>query len=126
MPPGGSRRSPALLFDGECSFCTSSVDWLNAHLPTPPAMLPLQHVDLAGYGLTRDEAERKVWLVTGDERFSGARAVSEMLRHQPGALWRFAGWFMSVPPISWAADCGYAIVSHFRHVLPGGTPANHR
>ncbi len=126
MPSGGSQGSPVLLFDGDCSFCTASVDWLTANLPAPPLMLPLQHAHLEGYGLTRSEAERKVQLVVGAERFAGAHAVSAMLRHQPAAGWRLIGWLMRVPPLSWAADAGYAVVSHFRHLLPGGTPANRR
>lgn len=126
MPTGGSQGSPVLLFDGDCGFCTASVDWLTAHLPAPPTMLPLQHALLEGYGLTREEAERKVQLVVGGERFAGAGAVSAMFRHQPQFLWRFAGWLMRVPPLSWVADSGYAVVSHFRHLLPGVTPANRR
>jgi predicted DCC family thiol-disulfide oxidoreductase YuxK len=52
--------------------------------------------------------------------------VTAMLRHQPDASYRFLGWILQAPPLSWLADAAYAILARLRHVLPGGTPACRR
>lgn len=123
---GDAAPAVTLVFDGECSFCSSSVDWLAKALPAMPLAVPYQRADLAGYGLTEADVESKVWLITPERRYGGADAVSALLRHQPDAVMRFLGWGMRIPPVSWVAAAGYAVVSHFRHVLPGGTPALRR
>ncbi|MFD1714279.1 thiol-disulfide oxidoreductase DCC family protein [Amnibacterium flavum] len=115
-----------LIFDGDCSFCTSCVDFLADNLPAMPAAVPYQRADLSGYGISEAEAEARVWLVTPDRHYSGAGAVSALLRHQPEPALRFVGWLLQTPPLSWLADAGYAVVSPLRHILPGGTPACRR
>jgi predicted DCC family thiol-disulfide oxidoreductase YuxK len=112
-----------LIFDGDCGFCTTCVRVLRRALPVPPATTPYQWTDLEAYGLTPEDAQSRVWLVTPSDRFGGHLAIAAMLRHQPSAALRFVGWLMVVPPWSWAAATGYALVSRFRHRLPGGTPA---
>jgi hypothetical protein len=91
----------------------------------PPA-IPHQDADLSGYGLSEAEAADRLWLITPTRQYGGAGAVSALLRHQPDAAWRFAGWMLQVPPFSWIADGVYAVVSRIRNVLPGGTPSVHR
>lgn len=115
-----------LIFDGECSFCSSFVDWLDGSLAAAPTAVPYQRADLEGYGLSVKEAASQVWLITPGKQFGGASAVTEMLRRQPGAAYRFAGWALQAPPLSWVADGVYWIVSRLRNVLPGGTPACRR
>jgi predicted DCC family thiol-disulfide oxidoreductase YuxK len=112
-----------LIFDGDCGFCTTSVDWLTKLLPAPPTSIPYQWADLAGFGLTENDTEERVWLVTRTHQYGGHLAVTAMLRHQPAAGLRLLGWLGSVAPFSWAAAVGYALVARYRHRLPGGTPA---
>ncbi|WP_298226871.1 DUF393 domain-containing protein [Gryllotalpicola sp.] len=112
-----------LVFDGDCGFCTSAVDWLKRVLPAAPAAVPYQWADLAALGLTAAEAGARVWLVEGAQRYGGSRAVAELLRRQPDARWRLLGWLAAVPPWSWAAGLGYRLVARYRYLLPGGTPA---
>lgn len=116
-------RLPVLVFDGDCAFCTASVDRLRELLPAFPDAQPWQWLDLPSLGLTGEDAGRAVWLVTPRGRWSGHRAVSVLLRGQPSAGWRFAGWILVTPPFSWAAALGYRLVARYRHLLPGGTPA---
>ena len=127
--PASASAAPddvTLVFDGDCSFCTSSVDWLERNLPAMPRAIPYQHADLDAFGISEAEAESRVWLMTPGRQYGGAGAVSALLRHQPSPALRFVGWGMQVPPFSWIADAGYAVVSRLRHVLPGGTPACRR
>lgn len=112
-----------LIFDGDCGFCTSAVQWLGRLLPAFPAAVPYQWTDLESLGLTEAEAAARVWFVSSAQQFGGHLAVAALLRAQPGFGFRFLGWLGVVPPWSWAADVAYRLVARFRHRLPGGTAA---
>jgi predicted DCC family thiol-disulfide oxidoreductase YuxK len=126
LSKGTVTQDIVLIFDGDCSFCSSCVDWLEANLPSMPQTVPYQWADLEGYGLSLEEAESRVWLVTPGKQFGGAAAVTQLLRNQPGAAFRFAGWLMQVPPLAWVADGVYWVVARLRNILPGGTPTCRR
>ncbi len=116
-------KPPLFLFDGDCGFCTASVNRLRDDLPVFPDAQPWQWVDLAELGLSRDDVANASWLLAGGRRYRGHLAFSALLRMQPRVALRFAGWMLATPPFSWAARVGYALVARFRHRLPGGTPA---
>ncbi|TFB54528.1 DUF393 domain-containing protein [Cryobacterium sp. TMT1-62] len=116
-------RPPLLIFDGDCAFCTTSVNTMKRLIPGMPASAPYQWTDLTSYALTTKDAQSRVWLIVDDHRFGGAAAVAALLRHQPNVLMRVLGWLGTVPPWSWAAEVGYRLVARYRHRLPGGTPA---
>ena len=118
-----SLRGTTLVFDGDCGFCTTAVDWLERTLPAFPPATPFQWADLEALGLTEAEARERVWLVTPDHQYGGHLAVSAMLRRQPSVGWRFLGWFMVAPVISLFSAVGYALTARYRYRLPGGTPA---
>ena len=120
------KPDTVLIFDGDCSFCSSCVDWLEANLPAMPEAVPFQWADLDAYGLSVAEARSRVWLITPERHYGGAAAVIAMLRRQPEPAYRFLGWILQAPPLSWLADGAYWLVSRLRHVLPGGTPTCRR
>lgn len=115
--------APLLIFDGDCGFCTTSVDWMTRTLPGMPRSIPYQWADLDAYGLTPADGRAMVWLVTDEEQFGGASAIAALLRHQAAAAPRFLGWLATVPPWSFGAELAYRLVARFRYRLPGGTPA---
>lgn len=123
MASASETPSALLIFDGDCGFCTSSVAWLRGVLPAMPEASPYQWTDLPKYGLSEADAASRVWLVADGARHGGHRAVAALLTHQPSALLRFAGHLMLLPPLSWLAAAGYALVARYRFALPGGTPA---
>ena len=123
MASASETPSALLIFDGDCGFCTSSVAWLRGVLPAMPEASPYQWTDLPKYGLSEADAASRVWLVADGRRHGGHRAVAALLTHQPSALLRFAGHLMLLPPLSWLAAAGYALVARYRFALPGGTPA---
>ena len=55
-------------------------------------------------------------------RYSGHRAVGKALL-ACGGLWLVVGRLILVPPLSWLAIPGYALVACFRGYLPGTTLA---
>jgi predicted DCC family thiol-disulfide oxidoreductase YuxK len=112
-----------LIFDGDCGFCTTSVNWLTAHLPAMPAATPWQWAELDSLGVTQEQAQQRVWLVDETGTYGGHLAVSQLLRRQPSAGWRFLGWILRTPPFSPFARLGYFLTARYRYRLPGGTPA---
>lgn len=128
MVSASAQRPTLLIFDGDCGFCTSSVRWLRRVLPAMPDAAPYQWTALDEYGLSEADASSKVWLVVRDRsgrnrRLGGHLAVAGLLTHQPVAALRLLGHLMTLPPISWVAAAGYALVARYRFALPGGTPA---
>jgi predicted DCC family thiol-disulfide oxidoreductase YuxK len=114
---------PLLVFDGDCAFCTTSVNRLEAVLPKFPAKSPWQWLELDRYGLSVDDVTAYAWVITTDRQFGGHLALSALLRMQPSAPLRFAGHLIATPPFSLAAAGVYWLIAHNRHRLPGGTPA---
>lgn len=116
---------PTLVFDGDCAFCTSSVDWLRRWCRPAVRFVPWQHLDLAAHGLTEAQVTSAVqWLSIADGApvRSGAAAVARVLLRSRWP-WRPIGALMLVPPISWLAGLVYRIIAANRHRLPGSTPA---
>lgn len=118
-----TSHGPLLVFDGDCAFCTSTVDRLRRALPRFPEARPWQWLDIDSLGLSRDDVTHYVWVVTADHQYAGHLALSALLRMQAGAGWRFLGNLLRTPPFSLAAAVGYQLVARNRSRLPGGTPA---
>jgi predicted DCC family thiol-disulfide oxidoreductase YuxK len=123
MSSASQTPLPVLVFDGDCGFCTTAVNFMKERLPGFPATIPFQWADLPALGLTTKLASSRVWFVTTEGKFGGAAAMAAILRTQPNGALRFLGWLGTVPPWSWAAELGYRLVARYRHKLPGGTPA---
>ena len=114
---------PLLVFDGDCAFCTSSVDRLERLLRRFPEKSPWQWLELGDYGLSVHDVETYAWVVSAEKRYPGHLALSALLRMQSSALLRFVGHLVATPPFSLAAAGAYWAIAHNRHRLPGGTPA---
>ncbi|HET8969985.1 MAG TPA: DCC1-like thiol-disulfide oxidoreductase family protein [Candidatus Nanopelagicales bacterium] len=136
--PAGGSTLPLLVFDGDCAFCTASIDWLARTFPGAFDTVPYQRADLRSLGLTAQECHARLQWLTDPSRSadqegtsrSGAPAVAAVLRTGGrrrggivGAAARGIGAAASCPPLSWLAAAGYAVVAANRSRLPGGTPA---
>jgi predicted DCC family thiol-disulfide oxidoreductase YuxK len=113
---------PILLFDGDCGFCTTSVRFIERHIPSKAEILAYQFADLDALGTTADRASREVLWVEGDRVRGGAQAVAALLI-DAGGLWRPLGLVIRVPPFRWIAAGVYHLITVNRFRLPGGTPA---
>jgi predicted DCC family thiol-disulfide oxidoreductase YuxK len=119
------ERRPLLVYDGDCSFCSSCARWLAARWRGPQA-IPWQHAsaaELERLGLSSDDVRRAVWWVDPSRgRSRGHLAVARALQATHG--WpSVAGRMLLVPPFRWVAAGAYPLVARWRHRLPGGTPA---
>lgn len=123
----GSRTTPWLIFDGDCAFCTSSVNWLAKRLHrqdgSDPHLTPWQFTDLAAIGTTPERAQQEVlWLTPSGEISGGAQAFAAWLRHRGGA-YGIVGTAMGLPVIRQLAGVVYRLIAKNRQRMPGGTPA---
>ncbi len=118
-----TSSAPLLVFDGDCGFCTTWVQWLEARLPRFPRSIPWQWLELDEVGLTGQDVAEYAWVITPRHHYAGHLALSALLRMQPSFALRFAGHLLATPPISWIAALGYQWIAANRHRLPGGTPA---
>ena len=112
-----------LVYDGDCGFCTRTAEWAEARLPEGTTVQPYQWLDLEPLGLTPDDGKRAAWWVDGEGRRHRGHRVAGHALVAMGGFWRVPGALMLVPPFSWLAAGGYALVARFRYRLPGGTPA---
>ncbi|QOY91181.1 thiol-disulfide oxidoreductase DCC family protein [Paludibaculum fermentans] len=70
-----------LLWDGECGFCASSVEWLHRHSQRPVAAQPVQSLLSELPETVRATARQQVlWIGAGGEILGGSRAVTAVLR----------------------------------------------
>ncbi|MCZ2818327.1 thiol-disulfide oxidoreductase DCC family protein [Modestobacter sp. VKM Ac-2984] len=115
--------APALVFDGDCAFCTRCADVARRLLPADVQVVPWQFVDLAEIGVSTERAQTEVlWLDWDGAVTGGAPAVARALR-AAGRPWWLFGAVLSLPPVRWVAPFGYRLVAAHRHRLPGGTAA---
>lgn len=120
--PGGL---PRVVFDGDCGFCTRTVQQFLGRLPGDATVevIPWQYADLDALGLTEAETRRSVWWVDPDgRRLAGHRAAARGME-EIGGFWRVPAVFLKVPPTSWLGAAGYRLTAMVRGYLPGTTPA---
>src|SRR4051812_29334091 len=89
---------PALVYDGDCGFCTRAAEVARRLLPGDCAVTAWQRTDLAAIGVTAARAQREVFWVSRTGRVvGGARAVAGALR-AVGGPWALLGVGLRVPP----------------------------
>lgn len=113
----------ALVYDGDCAFCTSSVRLARRLGLGADLVIAWQHADLDALGLTPAACQDALkWVSDSGRVSSGHEAVARLLLAGP-LPWRPLGALLLVPPVSWLAARAYAWVAANRHRLPGGTAA---
>jgi predicted DCC family thiol-disulfide oxidoreductase YuxK len=115
-----------LIYDGDCSFCSSSARWISAYWDGAQRAIAWQHLsaaELERLGLTQDDVRRAAWWIDPDGRRSrGHLAIARALR--AGRGWpSVAGALLLFPPFRWLGAGAYPLIARWRYRLPGGTPA---
>jgi len=117
---------PLLIYDGDCSFCTSSANWVAARWRGSAKAVAWQALasdELEVHALTPDDVRSAAWWIDDSGRRSrGHLAIAQALT--AGSGWPAAvGRVLLVPPFRWIAGAMYPLIARWRHRLPGGTPA---
>jgi predicted DCC family thiol-disulfide oxidoreductase YuxK len=120
------EKVPLLVYDGDCSFCSSSAHWIAARWQGPEQAVAWQQlgaVQLESLGLSLDDVRCAAWWVDrGGRAWRGHVAIALALRAARG--WpSVVGRVLLVPPFRWLAAGAYPLIARWRHRLPGGTPA---
>lgn len=114
---------PALVFDGDCAFCSCTAGFLRRRIPAHAVVVPWQRTDLAALGLTAAECAQAVqWVEPGVRRSAGALAFAHYLQ-AARPPWRWLGRLLGLRPTQAVARPAYSVIARNRHRLPGGTPA---
>jgi predicted DCC family thiol-disulfide oxidoreductase YuxK len=66
-----------VIYDGQCGLCKNSILWVSNKLEINA--IDFHTADLAQYGLSAEQCSREVFVITGQQRFSGARAAAFLL-----------------------------------------------
>ena len=111
-----------LVYDGDCSFCTSSARLLEKIGPQA-TIVAWQETNLDALGLTEEAASAAVqWVEVDGTARSGHEAIAAALG-AAGGIWALAGRALLLPGLSPIAASAYRLIADNRHRLPGGTPA---
>lgn len=117
------RETPVFLYDGDCGFCTRSVEVVEDWIPTRARIEAWQFADLDALGVAREQAEYEVvWIGADGTVDGGARGFARLLVDAGGA-WSVLGRLILLPPFRWVAHGCYRLIANNRYRLPGGTPA---
>lgn len=111
-----------VIFDGNCGFCTRSVNFLrrlDRHRVLAFHAFQEPHV-LERFDLTLAEAQVQVWTQRGPELLGGAAAVNAALDEAVGT--RIFTWIYRFAPMRAVQEAGYRWVAQNRHRLGGVIP----
>jgi predicted DCC family thiol-disulfide oxidoreductase YuxK len=73
-----------VIYDGECAFCKTSIEWIEQRLVVDSK--PFQKADLAKYGLTYQQCSQSVQVVVNSTVLAGAPAIAFLLKRRGNRL----------------------------------------
>lgn len=114
---------PVLLFDGDCGFCTASVQWLERWVRPTAAIIAWQFTDLGALGVDVHECETSIQWVTAPGRTTSEAVAAAAVLCTGRAPWPAVGRALVVPGLRQIANAAYRLIAANRYRLPGATPA---
>ena len=66
-----------VIYDGQCGLCKNSISWISKKLEI--SAIDFHTADLARFRLSTEQCSREVFVITDQQRFSGAEAVAFLL-----------------------------------------------
>jgi len=95
-----------VIYDGTCDFCKSCINWVKAR--TEISAIPNQSIEPTEYGITRDDCEKSVVVIT-EKTYFAAKAVAIILK-QSGHKFLAAALIYSGP----IGELSYKYVANHR------------
>jgi predicted DCC family thiol-disulfide oxidoreductase YuxK len=83
-----------VIYNGDCPICSREIDVYRDRVTKAGGSLgfvDLNRVDLGAFGLTADDAARRLYVVRGDELLSGVDAFLLLWHETPGFQWLARG-----------------------------------
>ena len=111
---------PLLIFDGDCAFCTRSVQFIERRIRRHPRIQSWQRSDLVALGLTQEQCETAVQFVDRGVISSAHVAIAHVLIYGKRG-WAVLGYLILLPGIKQVAGVVYRWVAKNRDRMPGGT-----
>ena len=86
-------KDTTVIYNGECPVCSREIGLYRARAEGEVSFVDLNDADLAVFGLTRDEAARRLHVVEDGRLLGGVDAFRALWRATPGFRWlaRLAG-----------------------------------
>jgi predicted DCC family thiol-disulfide oxidoreductase YuxK len=86
-------KDTTVIYNGACPVCSREIGLYRARAEGAVAFVDLNDADLSVFGLTRDEAARRLHVVEDGRLLSGVDAFRALWRATPGFRWlaRLAG-----------------------------------
>lgn len=110
-------RTPVLVYDGDCAFCSRYVRWLQrGRHPIRVTSFQESWPQLDEIGLTIDDVQRSAWWLDGEAKASGASAISSALI-AVGGVRAAAGRLIGSRLLKPVSERVYAVVARNRHQL---------
>jgi lipase maturation factor 1 len=105
---------PALIYDGECAFCRTWLEYAQALLGDSVEWIPSREIGDRFPSIGRDEFTESVFFVSESGKvWRGAEAVCELLALSPGRNWPLR-MYRSLPLAGPLADLVYRYVARHR------------
>lgn len=109
-----------LVFDGDCGFCTSSVEFGRRRIGRMPTSVPYQRADLAALGLTEEACRTAVQYRDASGAVHAAHLAVAALLVDAGGMWRPCGVVLRLPVVRTVAGAAYRWIAANRHRLGRG------
>ena len=69
-----------VIYDGQCELCKNSISWVSKKLEINA--IDFHTADLTQFGLSAEQCSREVFVITDQQRLSGAQAAAFLLKHR--------------------------------------------
>ncbi|WP_439881250.1 thiol-disulfide oxidoreductase DCC family protein [Pontibacter sp. MBLB2868] len=108
-----SALKPILVYDGECAFCLYWVNKWKQITAEEVDYTPFQQVPPVYFGVSREQFQKSVYLITYYRRLYGAEAVFELLSIGGNNTW--LQLYHGIPFADSLFELGYRIVADNRN-----------
>lgn len=114
--PVHAFRLPAIVYDGDCSFCKYWVSRWRSISHNKVLYVPYQEVPDGFYGIRHEQFKKSVYLITVyGQPVHGAAAVAALLQLSGDSTWSWL--YHRIPFAGKLAETGYRTVANHRDLF---------
>jgi predicted DCC family thiol-disulfide oxidoreductase YuxK len=106
---------PVVIFDGNCAFCRTWVDFCRTLIGDRVEYLPFQEAGARFPEIPEEDCRAAVQYVAAGERVSGAEAIFKLLADVPGYGWIYM-LYRAAPGLAFLCEFFYRIIARNRGI----------